>query len=119
MPTTAHSTPLVADTDAAMWVCERPRAERTLQIDAQRAGCDGHRYIPILLERIGEQAGTTPEPDGNAAVRYRRPDGTEFANGAPPAFSSAEIRAAAHKELLGDPVVRQLKQQFSTARVAA
>jgi hypothetical protein len=117
--TCAHSTPMVADTDVAMWVCERPGAERTLALGQQMAGCEGHRYIPILLERIGQQTGTTSEPDGNAAVSYRTPAGEAFANGAPPNFSSREIHAAKHKSELGSPEVQAVKKDWQKARVVA
>lgn len=78
-----------------------------------------HRYIPILLERIGEQAGATDEADGNAAVSYRTSAGETFVNGAPPAFSSAEIRAARHKTMLGDDQLQQLKAEWPGARLVA
>lgn len=113
--TCAHSTPEV-DGDAR-WSCAHHR--RDLTIGQQRTGCAGHRYIPILLERIGQQVDAWDEPGGNAAVRYRTPDGAEFVNGAPPHFSSAEIRAAKHKAMLADPQVQRIKADWPGARMVA
>lgn len=112
--TCAHSTPRT-DVEGAVWRCER----RGSNVDdaTQRAGCAGHRFIPILLERIGTQGAVTPEPDGNAAVQYLTPEGLPFVNGAPPAFTSNEIRAAKHREVLTDGRVQQVKSEFGTARV--
>lgn len=113
--TCAHSTPEV-DGDAR-WSCAHHR--RDLTIEQQRTGCAGHRYIPILLERIGQQVDAWDDPDGNAAVRYRTPDGAEFVNGAPPHFSSVEIRAAKHKAMLADPQVQRIKADWPGARMVA
>jgi len=113
--TCAHSTPEM-DGDAR-WSCALH--QRDLTDAQQRTGCAGHRYIPILIERIGQQAGATPEPDGNATVHYRRDDGGTFSNGAAPAFSSAEIRAAKHKSMLADGQVQQLKSAWPGARMVA
>jgi hypothetical protein len=113
--TCAHSTPEL-DGDAR-WSCALHKRDMTAA--QQFVGCDGHRYIPILLERIGEQAGATDEADGNAAVSYRTSAGETFVNGAPPAFSSAEIRAARHKTMLGDDQLQQLKAEWPGARLVA
>lgn len=114
--TCAHSTP---DTkvNGGAWKCERKAA--AIDDAAQRQGCAGHRYIPILLERIGEQAGVEAEPDGNAAVVYRMADGRTFKNGAAPNFSSREIEAAEHKSMLCDADVQALKGAFRGAEVVA
>lgn len=113
--TCAHSTPELDGN--ARWSCAHHKVD--LPEDDQRAGCGSHRYIPILLERIGTQRDAVPEPDGNAAVWYELPDGKAFANGAPPHFSSNEIRAAKHKEMLGDERVQELKATVETARLVA
>lgn len=94
--TCAHSTP----TDAGKWTCSAGtgRAICTLPEHHQQVGCDMHRYIPVLLERIGAPV------DADAArntVTYRAVDGGTFTNGEPPeAFSSAEIRACKDKAFL-------------------
>ena len=113
--TCAHATPEM-DGDAR-WSCAHHK--RDVGHAEQRAGCGSHRFIPILLERIGTQRECTPEADGNATVHYTTADGGTFANGAPPAFASIEIRAAERKAILADPVVAQVKKAWKTARVVA
>ncbi len=113
--TCAHATPEMGGD--ARWSCAQHKRDLT---DAQqRAGCDSHRYIPILLERIGAQGSVVPEADGNSAVQYVMPDGLPFVNGAPPAFSSIEIRASKHKEMLADERVQAVKAQWPQAKVVA
>jgi hypothetical protein len=114
--TCAHSTPRT-DTHGGMWSCEHNGIP--IGDQKQREGCAGHRYIPLLLERIGTKGAVSTEPDGNAAVQYIGPDGMPFVNGAPPAFSSREIAAAKHKAMLGDPQVRQIKTAWPAAEVVA
>lgn len=113
--TCAHSTP-VMDGDGG-WQCELRNT--AIDLGRQHIGCDGHRYIPLLLERIGEKVDATAEPDGNAGVRYRTPDGCEFVNGAPPHFASREIRAAQDKSMLTDAKVKKVKTVFHGAEVVA
>jgi len=114
--TCAHATPELDGHDGR-WSCARHKCD--LSEEDQRLGCDSHRYIPILLERIGTQGEVAPEPDGNAAVQYLTPDGGSFTNGAPPHFSSAEIAAAKHKTALADTLVQDIKAEFSSARLVA
>lgn len=114
--TCAHATPEL-DGDAGRWSCAQHRLDISDQV--QRQACDGHRYIPILLERIGRQGAVTKEADGNAAVQYITPEGMPFVNGAPPGFTSAEIRAAKHKVMLGDQQVQQIKNAWPGARMVA
>jgi hypothetical protein len=113
--TCAHSTPELDG--AARWSCALHG--RDLTVDQQHAGCDGHRYIPILLERIGEKSNITPESDGNAAVTYRMEDGRTFTNGAAPGFSSAEIRATKNKTMLADEHVQRVKAVWPGSRMVA
>ena len=83
--TCAHSTPEM-DGDAR-WSCKE---YGDVGLIAQREShrCSSHRYIPILLERIG-----TYKDYVNGDVVYEGPTGT-FANGqAPDALSSLELRA--------------------------
>ncbi|MFM2058423.1 MAG: hypothetical protein RLY71_2808 [Pseudomonadota bacterium] len=90
--TCAHSTP-EPDGDAR-WSCARQAAGNALSLAEQRAGCRGHRYIPLLLERLGEQVSAADELDGNATVHYRRADGRGFSNGGhAPALLSQQIAA--------------------------
>lgn len=113
--TCAHSTP-VPDGDGG-WTCELRNT--AIDVGRQHTGCDGHRYIPLLLERIGEQVNAAAEQDGNAAVRYRTADGGEFVNGAPPHFSSREIRAANDKRALTDAFAQQIKAQYPGTEIVA
>lgn len=108
--TCAHSTP-VMDGDGGAWTCDLERV--SIDEDTQREGCTGHRYIPILLQRIGESIDVAPEAGGNMAVSYRLPDGSTFVNGARPGFLSREIAASqAAPAMLGDEQLQSLKAQF-------
>lgn len=113
--TCAHSTPKMEGD--GRWVCELNN--QNLPITIQRTGCGGHRFIPILLERLGTQSGTTAEPSGNATVHFKTAEGGTFSNGLPPAFSSTEIAAAKHKSMLTDSMVQDVKQTWATAKVVA
>lgn len=105
--TCAHSTPIeVADT--AAWQCAAGRSE--IKRPSAPHGC--HRFIPILLERLGEAV----DSDGDS-VTYARPDGSRFVNGPAPGFSSQEIVIA--PDAVTDPTVQALKNNFTTARVIA
>lgn len=114
--TCAHSTPELDGN--ARWSC----AAHGVDIDGeqQRKGCNAHRVIPILLERIG----TVVQASDNA-VTYRMADGREFTNGDPDAnpahVSSAEIHACKNKETLlmtNDAFVRDMRAQFGGRLVA-
>ncbi len=108
--TCAHSTPLT-DGDAGAWGCEKFGCG--LPVENQRAGCSDHRFIPILLERLGKLEGM----DGDLAI-YTRADGKQFANGDPPdGFTSDEIRAVNGASMLVDRQVRELRDEFSGARI--
>ena len=114
--TCAHSTPRV-DVEGGVWQCELEHM--VVDLPTQRQGCNGHRYIPILLERVAEQVDARDEAGGNLAVEYRLPNGTTFLNGYPPGFSSTEIRASKHASMLGDSQVQAIKAEFPQARVTA
>ncbi len=114
--TCAHSTPRV-DVPGGVWQCELEHVQ--LDDATQRQGCNGHRSIPILLEKIGRQTDAHDEPGGNLAVVYSLPDGSTFANGYPPAFSSLEIRATQHASMLGDTQVQAIKAAVPSARMVA
>jgi hypothetical protein len=108
--TCTHSTP-VMDGDAGAWRCERYGAD--IPLDAQRAGCGDHRYIPVLLEKFASPADA--DPAGNT-VTYTTPQGS-FVNGAP-GFSSAEIRAAQDKRALtAIPELQQWREQYGAVLV--
>ena len=89
------------------WSCAHH--ERDLSIDEQRAGCDQHRVIPILLANWAEQ---TDVVDG--AVLYRNKiNGNQFLNGPrPDGYSSDEIHACADKGALGEPELKAFRDEF-------
>lgn len=101
----AHVTPEPGGT----WSCECPGHGRTLSVDDQRAGCERHRVIPILLERWAEPADVI---DG--AVIYRNKiTGNPFANGPrPEGYSSAELAACADKGAIGEPELKGFRDEF-------
>lgn len=107
--TCTHSTPH----KAGGWGCELWLHEQ-VEVEHQRTGCAEHRYIPILLERIG----TPIDGDADAnTVTYQTPDGGQFVNGEPPAgFTSAEIHACTDKRFLTAsadmPDVQQWRREF-------
>ena len=109
--TCAHVTP-IAD---GHWYCERN--SKTLDVAAQKAACQGHRYIPVLLARFAEAV--EADTEGNW-IKYRnKKTGNTFTNGLPPeGFESSEIHAAQDKAALGDPGVQGFREVFD-ARVAA
>ena len=115
--TCAHSTPRV-DVDGGVWHCALE--DIALDTATQRTGCNGHRFIPILLERIARQTDAVDEVGGNLAVQYTLPnDAGTFANGYAPGFSSKEIAAAQHASMLGDAQVQAVKETYRTAEVVA
>jgi hypothetical protein len=105
--TCAHSTPVEIG-EAAAWQCDAGHS----QIQQPAAAHSCHRFIPVLLERLGAPV----DSDGDA-VTYQRADGSRFNNGPAPGFSSAEIALA--PDAVTDPTVQMLKSQFLTARVIA
>lgn len=107
----AHVTP-VAD---GQWYCERN--SKTLDVAAQKAACQGHRFIPILLGRFAEAVEADTEANW---IKYRhQKTGLTFTNGLPPeGYESAEIHACAGKAALGDPAVEEFREVFD-ARIAA
>lgn len=107
----AHATP-VAD---GRWHCERNGA--TLNVAAQKAACQGHRYIPALLARFA--AAMAADTEANWIEYRHKTTGLTFVNGLPPeGYESAEIHACASTAALGDPVVNDFRETFG-ARIAA
>lgn len=96
----AHATPVTdraaPDGEGGGWHCAKWSADLpTLQ--AQREGCTGHRYIPILLARFADATGYH-----NADVSYRAlKTGATFTNGeGPGALSSHDIHLCPDKPAL-------------------
>jgi hypothetical protein len=108
--TCTHSTPEPGGT----WSCAQ-HAVDDVHVSDQAAGCAKHRYIPVLLERIGAPV----DSDGDA-VTYRTPEGKTFVNGSPPAgFTSDEIfRAADKRALTNVPEMQQWREQLGAQVVA-
>jgi hypothetical protein len=112
--TCAHSTPeLNGD---GRWTCARHQVDLTAK--QQRDGCDKHRYIPILLHKLGHPVDATDN-----GVVYQTPDGNSFINGDKPAgFTSQEIHDMKHKQDIGaiasDAFVQDMRQQFGGTVVA-
>lgn len=110
--TCARSTPQL-DGEAAQWTCGLPGAG-VIPIAVQRTGCNRHLYIPPLLRGVGEAV-----DGGDEYVVYRMANGGEFTNGPPPGYASTEILAAHEKSMLADPLLKAVKEEFSTARLVA
>jgi hypothetical protein len=87
--TCLHATP-EKDGDGR-WSCARWKSD--IPLDAQRAGCSEHLYIPALLARWGEQVDASAE---EGWVSYKAADGLVFRNGpwGLNSFTSRELVAA-------------------------
>ncbi|MEY2655979.1 MAG: hypothetical protein RLZZ524_3007 [Pseudomonadota bacterium] len=118
LPTCRSCSHATAEMDGAgTWTCAR-HSGKTLSTADQKAGCQAHRYIPILLKNIAEPVDAS---DKDNWVKYRlKEDGAEFVNGTPPAgFESTEIHASQHKTMLADPQVKEIRKAWQRARVTA
>ena len=91
----------------ARWSCAWH--QKDISIDTQRVGCEGHRYIPVLMEKFAD-----PVDMIDTAVVYRMND-KQFVNGDPGAnstyLSSPEIYACKDKTALTDIVATSLRLQ--------
>lgn len=105
--TCAHATPV----PGGAWRCEQWSAE--IPVEAQREGCDEHRYIPALVPWLElAEAG-----DGNEVTWKSTLNGATLRQ---PQYLSREIFAATDKAFLGDPFVASMKATFGDAtRVVA
>jgi hypothetical protein len=102
--TCCHSTP---DTQAGGWKCDHQET----YVDG--TACDGHRYIPILLEKFATMTDANQKENW---VKYQNKlTGKEFYNGD---LSSEEIRDCQDKRALGDDGVQNLRHELG-AKVAA
>lgn len=103
----AHSTPEM-DGDAR-WSCAKHQADN-IPMDIQRAGCAGHRFIPILLQRVG-----TPVDEVDGCITYETANGT-FVNGNPEIdpthISSAEIHACEDKRALTHSAIAEMRKKY-------
>lgn len=95
----AHSTP-VGD---GQWHCERHGD--VIPLDFQREGCDEHRVIPVLVERVAELVSV----DGDAVVWRNKLTGFPFDN---PTYSSRDMATAKDFRVIGDATMNSFKEVF-------
>lgn len=107
----AHVTP-IAD---GQWHCSRNN--KLLDVAAQKAACQSHRYIPILLRNFADVVDASTEENW---INYRhRVSGNAFTNGMPPGgYESIEIHACEDKKALGDAGVMAFRNELD-GRIAA
>jgi CRISPR/Cas system-associated exonuclease Cas4 (RecB family) len=106
----AHATPELAGHQR--WSCAKWNADIPAQ--HQESGCGEHRFIPALLEKLGE-----PVDAKDDEVAYRKANGTVFVNGSSKgAYTSKELRAAQDKNAIGEPNVNAAKKMFGAELVA-
>jgi CRISPR/Cas system-associated exonuclease Cas4 (RecB family) len=97
--TCAHSSPV----PGGKWACELHGHEP--DVPAQRAGCNDHRYIPVLLERVAELV----KVDGNDAQWRNTLTGNTFEQ---PPYSSEDMRNAPDFRVVGDEMMTSYKAVF-------
>lgn len=104
--TCAHSTPELGGN--SLWTCSIAGTSPVeIRIDIQRTGCKSHRYIPILLERMGVMKDFV---DGD--VVYEDKNGGKFYNGDNAgSVTSQEIRDLQEKSMLS--AVCDMKKQVA------
>jgi hypothetical protein len=100
--TCAHATPV----DDGAWECAR--WQQIIPQDAQRIGCEQHRYIPALMASFAELE--SHDEDTDYTVWRNKLTGGTFDQ---PRYSSLEIYQAADKRVLGDAGVNEIKDAFS------
>lgn len=105
--TCVHSTPVAG----GAWRCEHWSAD--IPVEAQREGCDEHRYIPALVPWLElAEAG-----DENEVAWKSTLNGATLRQ---PQYLSRELYAATDKRFLGDEFVAAMKGVFGDgARVVA
>lgn len=110
--TCSHSTPEPGGT----WTCARHSA-RPLDVYEQKAACQAHRVIPVLLKNWAEPIDASEQDNW---VKYRMKDGGfEFVNGQPPeGYTSEELYALEHKPMIADAQLNALRAQWD-GRIAA
>lgn len=83
----------------------------TIPLDAQREGCDQHRYIPALLAKWGEAVDAS---EAEGWIEYRAADGLIFRNGAWAAgsYTSRELAACATPAVLRDAQFLAIRDKY-------
>lgn len=107
----SHSTPEAG----GAWTCAR-HSGKTLSVAEQKAACQAHRVIPVLLRNWADPIDACEQDNW---VRYQVKTGGEFVNGQPPGgFLSEEIHSLGDKATLADPQTVELRTKYD-ARVVA
>lgn len=107
----SHSTPEAG----GAWTCAR-HGGKTLSVLEQKAACQAHRVIPVLLKNWADPIDASEQDNW---VRYQLKTGGEFVNGQPPAgFLSEEIHALTDKVMLADPQTVELRAKYDGRLVA-
>ena len=106
--TCIFSYPIVNDSEAAQWGCSRYK--RKLERAEMHSKCDGHLFIPALLENVAEMQQADRE---RHAIEYvNKKTGELFWNGSHVgAYSSRELRIADFKAV-GDKTINEIKETF-------
>lgn len=112
----AHSTPVAG----GEWECHYYAAVIPT-VEAQKAGCEQHRIIPIMLKNWAEPIDAS-EADNWVKYQVKSAQGT-FTNGNPATFgdhiSSKEVYAVVDKRTLVNPRVIELRNEFAGSRLVA
>lgn len=110
----AHVTP----ERSGEWSCALHSAS-SIPVDAQKEGCNGHRYNPKMISNFAEM--TAGSQEGNS-VTYRNTITGEYFNndeGGSNDYSSWEIYHAHDKKALGDKLVEEIRREFNAEIVEA
>lgn len=93
------------------WSCALHVAS-DIPTDAQKEGCEGHRYNPHMLTNFAEMLSGSLE--GNTVAYKNTLTGNHFNNdeGGASDYSSWEIFHAYDKKALGDPMVEEVRDEF-------
>ncbi len=105
--TCLHATP-EKDGDGR-WSCAKWGAD--IPLDAQRAACGSHLYVPVLLKRWGEVSDASAE---EGWVEYKAADGFVFRNGPRGhlSFESTELAASTLAQIR-DAQTNELRDAFA------
>lgn len=119
--TCVYATP---DVETGAWACDNHK--RTLSPEEQPYGCREHLFIPSLVPYA------KPLDSGTGWIKYQHKDGSIFANVAEncdrseenmtnditACYTSAELVVTV-PQLIGDPMIAEIKDVFPGARVAS